>query len=172
MKNKILSLLIVGMFIINLVSASTTVILNATTNGEECIGVKNDPTGYGLNSTFQTKFDISSIPLGKNIESVIFNSYLWVVSGSGSFETDIYNVINQSWDRSLDCADFLAQTLQSGNSQTWSSTDIETWSYVNVTTQFSINYDLGNQNTTFRFDRLLQILIKLQMRAVSIFKIL
>ena len=104
--------MVFGMILLLPVISAPTVKLNATDDGEESIAIRLDPSGFGSNRTFQTKFDISSIPSGKQIDSVEFYSYLYYVSGSGSFDVDIYNIKNQSWSRSFDCSEFASQTKQ------------------------------------------------------------
>ena len=120
----------------------TTFIINDTTNGIKADHYVLDNNFVGLG--FQIRFNITEVPQGKNIEKVLFSGNISEANGVDN-DTVIKRIKSQTWTEGTCATSFDNITTD----KLWSSVIASTRTTLDVTTQFSVDYDLNNNFTSF-----------------------
>lgn len=102
----------------------------------------------------QIKWDISSIPSGKQIDSATLKLYIEALSSPGyTNPANTWRVDDQTWSGTSDASYINSQTVDNHNERDFSSTTLHTWSDLDVTEIVKADYDDGHTYSSLRFDQ-------------------
>ncbi|UZE93949.1 MAG: right-handed parallel beta-helix repeat-containing protein [Candidatus Pacearchaeota archaeon] len=125
------------------------------TSGNDSADIHGSAPALPPSHELQMKWDISSIPDDSRIDDAKVCLYIIDKQGSPDNDANFSRVNNQTWDESIDATGY--NNLEETNitkRYIWSSTTINTWSCINVAAAVSTDYNLDNQNTSFRIEDL------------------
>lgn len=107
---------------------------------------------FFTNVQLQIKFNISSVPESKTIDSAEICLFVTSVDGSPDDDLTVWRVDDQSWDETISTGDYDSQSTTDEESKTLSSIIDDTKTCFDVTTQVTVDYSASNTFATIRIE--------------------
>ena len=142
----------------NIFNYNFTLGSNSTTIKLQTADTENLADIYYLDASFllgvQIKWNITSIPSGQTIEDSTLCFYIAQVHGSLDNDTRVWRVNDQNWDENSNATTLESQSLTNQTDENFSSITVGTWTCVSATKMIQTDYNLGNDNSSIRFEDL------------------
>jgi hypothetical protein len=125
----------------------TTIKLDYTSNID--VHYTNQGCAVTCNSGLQSKWVINSIP--PDVTIIQANQYMYGSTHKMDGNVTIWRIDDQSWTESISNVSLFAQ-VKTNETNITTTIAQNSWHSFNVTNMVKTDYDLGNDNTTIRFE--------------------